>query len=316
MTPEWEFSFQSQFDFTYDKAVFDVEKDFLRGKQNKFQNQSLRFVARPFFQGKAKCDPSVLPNCGLDLPANPPTLRPQLVIHANAARTWEIIQDLKPKYWPTERAEVEKILQKSWPKYIDLKRNLVTYEGAEDGTIGLKPGQRTNFKVSLGIYPVYEEVNNWGINPPGIKKWNLDVNSIVISQAKVDYTQRSKSIVSFSILLDSNRKRLFNKYVYTWLQLVTDVGAWVGLLAIGGTLLGVMQSIFTPFGLVNEWDVDEFRQKWRQKIEDKLLQHNPNKPQVIPQSSEEVNVALEDLYAKLQLASEATPTNNTDPQRL
>ena len=71
-------------------------------------------------------------------------------------------------------------------------------------------------------------------------------------------------------------------------DLCTDIGAWVGWLGIGYTLLTFWIFLTKPFGLVNEWDVDDANAEIQEEMDTKNAARkqpkNKNKKKTVPES--------------------------------
>ena len=169
-------------------------------------------------------------------------LYPQLRIRVNRPRTREVVEQLRPKYWPKVGDEaLDKALDSLDGSMVDISTGLRALSSAEDGAVALKPGSRVTIKVTWTVNPVYQ-LNKWGAKK--LNRWLNSVKAIDVSYGEVDYSMKSRTKVRVMFTIDAAAKAYLEVPGITIPTFLTMAGGWVGMVTLFYMVLKFWQ-VFT-----------------------------------------------------------------------
>ena len=164
--PEWTMDILTEYFFILDRRFLDVEEQFMKGQQDYVNGARRLWAAEPLIRGAARCPPKdptaatlnyEVAECAATtngvrtgVPANPPSVLPNIRLRTNRQKTNNILDGAKPQYWPKEQADRDELYQKFDQLSIDILPGLRKLSAAEDGYVALKPMISTTIKVVSG----------------------------------------------------------------------------------------------------------------------------------------------------------------------
>jgi hypothetical protein len=264
---------QTLFSFGYEKAVLDVEEEFMQAAASVEQTKGrMLWAGETYILGKANCDPS-FPECIMNMPANPPVLKPHISLEANKERTEQVLKDLgRPLHWPMNDTKLEELIETRF--VVGLAEAIKGAMSSEDASFTLRPRIRYIVTVTVRIDPVYRAMSRFG---PALElnRWNFYVQSVSVEEMKMDYSRRSKGAVRVMFKISESSTRQREKYPYDVNEFMTSVGAWTGIWAIGLGLLNKWQKYSLPCGFATAGEAsgylepkfDKLKQKRKNNVE-------------------------------------------------
>jgi hypothetical protein len=268
--PEWYLDVQTLFSFGFERALLDVEEEFMGGSSSVEQTKgSMLWAGETYIRGRANCDPR-FPECEMSMPANPPVLIPRITINVNTPRTMAVLNQLgfKPRHWPKEDEAIEELIQTRFA--VGLSEAIRTAMSSEDASLTLKPRVRYIVAISIRIDPVYRMKSRYG-SAMELNRWNFFVQGIDVKTMEMDYSRRSKCGVRVVFQIAESSTRQKEKFKFDLNDFMTSVGAWTGIWAIGLGLLNKWQSRTMPFGLATADEAYAYLEPKYAKLEKKEM---------------------------------------------